>query len=168
LSRDHNSDTGTRLESPTRCQPRERRSARREFANPCLLQQSDGVARRGSGFASGLDVCCHLSAMPLVLVCLLERLVATENDWGPNDGCALAPCSNCGEGRYIDGEDPDAARSNAEGGVMYICRRLRAPGNSTLESIQDSYRYSCTRAVDRRPCVAPARAGQESFHAPIQ
>ena len=79
----------------------ERRSARREFANPCLLQQSDGVARRGSGFASGLDVCCHLSAMPLVLVCLLERLVATENDWGPNDGCALTPCSTCGEGlRY--------------------------------------------------------------------
>jgi hypothetical protein len=40
------------------------------------------VARRESGFASGLDVCCHLSAMPLVLACLLERLVATENDWG--------------------------------------------------------------------------------------
>ena len=52
-------------------------------------------------FASGLDVCCHLSAMPLVLVCLLERLVATENDWGPNDDCALTPCSTCGEGlRY--------------------------------------------------------------------
>ena len=33
----------------------------------------------------------------------------------------------------IDGEDPDAGRPNAEGGVMYICRRLRVPGNSTLE-----------------------------------
>lgn len=168
MSRDHNSDTGTRLESPTRCQPRERRSARREFANPCLLQQSDGVARRGSGFRERSRRLLALVSHALVLVCLLQRLVATENDWGPNDDCALTPCSTCGEGRDIDGEDPDAARSNAEGGVMYICRRLRAPGNSTLESIQDSYRYSCTRAVDRRPCVAPARAGQESFHAPIQ
>jgi len=71
----------------------------------------------------------------------------------------------------IDGEDPDAGRSNAEGGVMYICRRLRVPGNSTWESIQERDRYSCTgstRAVDRRPCVAPARAGQESFHGPLQ
>lgn len=68
------------------------------------------MARRESGFASGLDVCCHLSAMPLVLACLLERLVATENDWGVNDGCArtLQFSSTCGEGRDIDGEDPDA------------------------------------------------------------
>lgn len=68
----------------------------------------------------------------------------------------------------IDGEDPDAGRSNAEGGVMYICRRLRVPETLLQSLYKISYRYSCTRAVDRRPCVAPARAGQESFHAPIQ
>ena len=47
-----------------------------------LTAKVTGWHDASSGFASGLDVCCHLSAMPLVLVCLLQRLVATENDWG--------------------------------------------------------------------------------------
>jgi hypothetical protein len=67
--------------------------------------------------ASGLDVCCHLSVMPL----LLARAVATENDWGcssvrlaqlANHDRALAVLAVKDDRRNasVDGEDPEAAR----------------------------------------------------------
>lgn len=88
--------------------------------------ESDGVARRGSGFASGLDVCCHFTAMPPA---------ACSSGWLPQRTTGgkrrLCFAVLAVKDEMSDVEDPETARSNAEGGVMYICRRLRVPGNST-------------------------------------
>lgn len=104
LSQDHNSDRGTVSSRVLHPVPAERASVgvlAENLPTHASYSKVTGWHDAVVEFASGLDVCCHLSAMPLVLVCLLERLVATENDWGPNDGCALTPCSTCGEGlRY--------------------------------------------------------------------
>lgn len=49
--------------------------------------ESDGVARRGSGFDERSRTL--LSPASLLLVCLLERLGCHRERLGANDGCAL-------------------------------------------------------------------------------